>query len=228
MCFPQPSSALSPLHQGFVLTANGEDILVTVCKRDAHNMLGMTPERERHAAGSARVPEDVDEAEVVASDNVIAVHVAIDSVNVRVVTSLGYDCINVPAELGVASRPKRSSCVGSAVRVLLSNAIFVNLPEEELVSRTVGTDVTAVSTPVESSNCTAVLFQLRAAPCALVDVDGAIVRANCKEPAVWTVMHDFNPFWRDIHDLAAAGKVKCHLSIVARSYDVCTLAGDSS
>lgn len=111
-------------------------------------MLGVTSQREWHAAVSARITEYVDQAEVVTCGNVHTVFRAINTVHVRTIAASGEDAVDVPAELDVLSCPLGSGRVGLAARILLAISFGINCPVEKFVGSAVGSDVCAVTAPV--------------------------------------------------------------------------------
>lgn len=69
------------------------------------------------------------------------------------------------------------------------------------------------------------LLQLRLTGRTFVDVDAAVVRANGKESAARTVLHDFNPSLRNIYSFPVIFDVESHFSVIASCRNDAILAG---
>lgn len=177
-------SAFLPLHEGLIVSTNGVEVTVILGEHDTDDVLGVTAVTAGLAALSARVAEQVDEAEIVSGSQKHAIAGAANGVDVSTIGASGVDTFSGPLELDSLGCPLDTSCVGSATLVLSPVAILGE--EEELVSATVGAEVLGVLAPVKGHDVGVVgLAGTGEGPVAsVVDVDVVVVGADGEEAVV--------------------------------------------
>ena len=192
-------SALLPLHEGLIVSTDGEESGVTGAEHDTDDVLGVTSETLGLAL-DAWVVEEVDETVVITGGEELFVLGATDGVDVGTIGALGVDTLGLPEELAGDGGPLNILEVGSAAWVLRA---VLSSEEEELVGTTVGADELGVSAPVEGHDVRVV-----ASACAakgpvggVVDVDIVVMGTDGKHLVVWGESHNLDPLSRIFHAL---------------------------
>ena len=193
-------SALLPLHEGLIVTTNGEESGVISAEQDTDDVLRVTTVRSWHGL-DAWVVEDVDETVVITGGEELLVSRAADGVDVGAIGALGVDTGGLPEELAGDGSPDSVLEVGSAGWVLVARG---DLEEEELVSTAVGAEVLGVSAPVESHDVGGVAsaLALETPVGGSVDVDGVVVGADGQVLVVWGEAHDLDPLGGVLEEVA--------------------------
>lgn len=138
-----------PDEDALVEAADRDDVGVVVGELGSHNVLAVASEGLGLGAHSARVSEDVHQAVVVGGADQVSVRRQVHSVHVGAVHVLGEHSVHQPPELASLVRPDSAHRVGGATLVLLVGS---GVEEEELISTANGSDVLALSAPVEAGD----------------------------------------------------------------------------
>jgi hypothetical protein len=139
-------SAFLPLHEGLIVTSNGEEVAVISAESNADDVLGVTSVASGLTLDDG-VAEQVHETVIISGSHELAVSRAANRVDVSSIGSGGVDTLGLPLELAGLGFPLGTLGVGTARWVL--SAVWDG-EEQKLVSTTVGADVRAILAPVKS------------------------------------------------------------------------------
>lgn len=145
------------------------------------------------AALSARVPEHVDEAEVIASGNQGLGLVHVHTVDVCAIGSPREHAVDEPAEFAVLGGPDGTSGIGGSGGILVAGR---HEEEEKLVCIAHGSNVRAVRAPIYASEGGIVLLASSdegVTVLHIVNVNVGIVRAGGQVLATGTVLRALDP-----------------------------------
>ena len=112
-------SALLPLHEGLIVTTDGEKSSIVGAEQNTDDVLGVTAVRSG-LGSDAWIVEDVNETIVITSGEEHLVAGANHGVDVSAVSAAGVDTLGLPEELAGDSGPLGVQCVGSARWVLIA------------------------------------------------------------------------------------------------------------
>ena len=185
-------SAFLPLHEGLIVTTDGEQVSVSGAEKDAGDVLGVTTERSGDTSLEAGVVEEADKTVIVTGGKEHLVIGTADGVDMGAIGASGVDTLGLPEELAGHGGPLSVLEVGAAGRILL--AVFSG-EEEELVSTTVGSEELGVSAPVEGHDVRAVTlaFSTERPVSSVVDVDGVVVGTDSEVSAIRGEGHNLDP-----------------------------------
>lgn len=191
------SSILLPLHEGLIVTANGEEVRIIGWKRDSNYMLRVTSKGNGSVSLTSRVVPDVNQAVVITSRDQISVSGEIHIVDVSSVSSCRENAVDKPSKLSVISSPLSINSVWCTISILLEG---FSVKEEKLVSTTDRSNVLAIHTPINRDDEGVMLGALsnQRVITGTVDVDVVIVGANSQFSSIWRILHVLNPLSRVI------------------------------
>jgi len=106
-------SAFLPLHEGLIVTTDGEETLVASAEHDTDDVLGVTAVASG-LAFDARVVEEVHETEIVTSGEDLLVVGAANGVDMGAIGASGVDTSGLPEELAGGGGPLSVLEVGTA------------------------------------------------------------------------------------------------------------------